>query len=167
MKLKVWGVPLHTSTEVLKKFKNSSLWPDCKASTVVIVGADTLVYAIGTKKLKDSKLYLVIETPIILRQMGIPLNGALYQGLGIYNKTTLKTKDPEPWVPNKELNTVQVMARNAKRIDGLVKLSKGKLLEASGNWLDNLNKVKDKEADKRKAAKEEVEEPVTLEERDE
>lgn len=174
MNCKVWGVPLYSSIELLEKFKGSTLFPDVSGKVVIVPGADTLMW-LHSKKLLTDKLYLCIDSPILLRGAGLPLNGAQYQSLGLYFRAPLKKSDPEPWSPSKVFNAVQVLSRNAKRVENLVEIHKktsGKGIKSMTPWHKALNKVKDAEFQKRKdkgaGVKEEQDEAVTVaKERDE
>jgi hypothetical protein len=150
MTFKVWGVPLYSSTELLKKFKGSTLWPDVSGDTVIVIGADTMVFARNEKLLSAKKLYLCVDVPIVLKGACIPLNGAVYQNFR-HMRVPLKKTEPEPWTPNPTLNAVQVLERNAKRVTGLVKAKGGdKGLKSMSPWHEALNKIKGSEATKRK-----------------
>ena len=153
MSIKAWGVPLYTSDELLKKFKGSTLFPDTSGDTVVIVGADTFVWGKATKRIGSKKLYLVVDTPIICRGTGLELNGVVYQPYGRYAKAPLKKKAPEGDWSLPELNSGEVLKRNAKRIENLVKLSKGAVLKSKHPFNTALAKVKEADAAKRKAKK--------------
>jgi hypothetical protein len=155
--IKAWGVPLYTSTELLKKFSGSTLFPDTSGETVVVVGADVFVWAKATKKLSSSKLFLVVDTPIICRGTGLELNGVVYQLYGRYGKAPLVKKPPkEGWtLPN--LNAGDVLKRNAKRINNLVEASKGAVLKSKKPFNEALRSVKEADAAKRKAKKAEKE----------
>lgn len=153
--IKAWGVPLYTSSELLKKFKGSTLFPDTSGDTVVVVGADVFVWAKATKKLSSSKLFLVVDTPIICRGTGLQLNGVVYQLYGRYGKAPLTKKPPAEGWELPALNSGEVLKRNAKRINNLVTASKGTVLKSKKPFNDALREVKAKDAAKRKAKKEE------------
>lgn len=151
--IKAWGVPLYTSAELLEKFKGSTLFPDTSGDTVVVVGADVFVWAKATKKLSTSKLFLVVDTPIICRGAGLELNGTVRQAYGRYTKAPLTRKPPKEGWSLPQLNAGEVLKRNAKRINNLVKLSKGSVLKSKHPFNAALLKVKEDEAAKRKAKK--------------
>lgn len=155
--IKAWGVPLYTSSELLKKVKGSTLFPDTSGEHVIVVGADVFVWAKATKKLSEKKLFLVVDTPIILRGCGLELNGVIYQLYGRYAKAPLTKKPPaEGWtLPN--LNAGDVLKRNAKRINNLVTQSKGAVLKSKHPFNEALRKLKEADAAKRKAKKAEKE----------
>jgi hypothetical protein len=151
--IKAWGVPLYTSIELLKKFKGSTLFPDTSGDTVIVVGADTFIWAKATKKLDDKTLYLVIDTPIICRGAGLELNGVVYQIYGRYCKAPLTKKPPSDSWSLPKLNSGEVLKRNAKRIENLVKMSKGAVLKSKHPFNTALQKVKGADTAKRKAKK--------------
>lgn len=155
--IKAWGVPLYTSAELLKKFKDSTLFPDTSGDTVVVVGADVFVWAKATKKLSSSKLYLIVDTPIICRGTGLQLNGVVYQLYGRYGKAPLTKKPPADGWELPALNSGEVLKRNAKRINNLVTASKGAVLKSKKPFNEALRNVKEADAAKRKAKKAEKE----------
>jgi hypothetical protein len=159
--IKAWGVPLYTSTELLEEFKGSTLFPDTSSDTVIVVGADTFVWAKATKKIGPKKLYLIVDTPIICRGAGLELNGIVYQPYGRYMKAPLKHKPPESEWALPQLNSGEVLKRNAKRIQNLVKMSKGAVLKSKHPFNTALSKVKEADAAKRKAKKAEKAEDET------
>lgn len=150
--IKAWGVPLYTSAELLEKF-DATLFPDTSGDNVVVVGADTFVWAKATGKVKPGKLFLIIDTPIICRGAGLELNGVVYQLYGRYGKAPLTKKPPKSDWSLPALNSGEVLKRNAKRIQNLVKLSKGAVLKSKHPFNTALQKVKEADAAKRKAKK--------------
>lgn len=168
--IKAWGVPLYTSAELLYKFKGSTRFPDITGDTVIVVGADTFVWAKAKKLLTGKKLYLVVDSPIILRGCGLELNGIVYLQYGRYTKAPLKHKPPETDWSLPQLNSGEVLKRNAKRIENLVKMSKGSVLKSKHPFNTALSMVKEADAAKRKAKKAEKAEedvPQLAAERDE
>lgn len=158
--LKAWGVPLYTSAELLEKF-SATLFPDTSGDNVVVIGADTFVWGKATGKIKPGKLYLVVDTPIICRGAGLELNGCTYQLYGRYAKSPLTKKPPKSDWSLPKLNSGEVLKRNAKRIENIVKMSKGAVLKSKHPFNTALQKVKEADAEKRKAKKAEKVEDET------
>lgn len=168
--IKAWGVPLYTSAELLLKFKGSTLFPNMSGETVVVVGTDVFVWAKATKKLTHDKVYLVVDTPILCRGAGLPLNGVTYLPYGRYAKAPLTKKLPKEGWSLPDLNSGEVLKRNAKRVNNLVKQSSGAPLKSKLPFNEALREVKAKDAAKRKAKlekKSEDEAPVMAAEREE
>ena len=134
MRILAWGTPLYTSTELQEELKSATVFPDVSGPQVIIVGADTLVFARDKNKLTTDTVYFVIDTPGILKGAGLPLNGCSVLPYGRYTKATLIKKAPkEPWVLP-DLISGGLLERNALRVDSLFKQSKKLGVGKKGSW---------------------------------
>jgi hypothetical protein len=148
---------MYTSAEVKEKFSgDASVFPNTTGEIVIVVGADVFTYAVAKKMVEEDKLYMVIDSPILLRGAGLQMNGVLSLPYGRHFKAPLSKKPPRRrWAFPNGMNAGQVLKRNAKRIDKLVKDSKGKALKSGAMpFHDALIAVKKTNADAMTAKKE-------------